>query len=83
VPPDESVHEVSLNVPPALLSFIDSAPVGVAVVRDVSETDIVSATGPPELIVVGFDVMLIAVLSNDVTAKGVDPKLAEWEESPL
>jgi len=61
MPPDESVHEVSLNVPPALLSFIDTVPDGVAVVRDVSEIDIESATDPPELIVVGFDVILVAV----------------------
>jgi hypothetical protein len=82
VPPDESVHEVSLNVPSALLSFIDTVPDGVAVVCDVSETDIVSATDPPEIIAVGFDVMAVAVLSNDVIAKGVDPELVEWEESP-
>src|SRR5579864_4105808 len=80
--PLESVHDVSLNVPPALLSFIDNPPVGVAVVWDRSETDIVSAADPLEPIAVGFDVMLVDVLSNDVTIKDVDPKLVECEESP-
>jgi hypothetical protein len=75
VPPDESVHEVSLNVPPALPSPNDMVPDGVVWKYAVSETDTESVTCPPVFTVVEFDTTAVVVLSN-VLVEFVDVPLS-------
>jgi len=60
--PNDNVQDAVLNVPPALPSLSNIVPDGVVGEIELSETDIESVTCTPAFTVVGFDVMLVAVL---------------------
>ena len=49
--PDDSVHEIGLNVPPAFPSLQDTVPVAVFVEFDISDTVATNVIEPPEDIV--------------------------------
>ncbi len=80
--PDESVHEVALNLPPPLLSLHDTVPEGITGELDASLILTTNLTVPLEDRVAGFGVMVAVVECSKCTERDDIPALPKWTESP-
>jgi len=67
--PDDSVHEVGLNVPPTFPSLHDTVPVAIFVEFEVSDTMAENVIEPPEDTVEGLGVRVRDVESSVLTTK--------------
>ena len=75
--PDERVHEVTLNTPPALLSTHDTVPMGVVGELDESLTLTINLTVPAKDKVAGLGVIVVVVRCNSFTKRDDMPALPE------
>ena len=73
--PDESVHEVALNLPPELLSLHDTVPEVAVGELDASLILTTNVTVPLEDRVAGFGVIVIVVGCNRFTKRDDIPAL--------
>ena len=80
--PEESVHEVTLKLPPALPSLHETVPIGTVGEFDESLTNITNFAVPLGDRIAGFGLIEDVVRCKTFTIRAETPALPEWLESP-